>query len=83
MDNFQLLHQEGNPLQTFFFSQHRTPVPPTKTPSTFTIVEIQTPLPDFILGMTPYWIFSAWQIWAEIFRYLRDNISISSLSIDR
>ena len=33
-------------------------------------------LPDFIMGIIPFMIFSAWLVWAEISRYLRGETAI-------
>ena len=50
---------------------------------TFTTFEIQTWLPDVILGINPFRIFCAWLVWAEVTYHLGKNKTVSSLSIDR
>ena len=50
---------------------------------TFTAFEMQTWLPDFIMGINPFGVFCAWPFWAEEIGYLGNNTLISSLSIDR
>ena len=49
----------------------------------FTTFEIQTWLPDFILGLNPFRTFYAWPRGAEVARYLGNDTVISSLSTDR
>ena len=49
----------------------------------FTTFEIQTWLPDFLLGINPFGIFGAWPVWAEIARYIGNKIDISALSTNR
>ena len=48
----------------------------------FTTFEIQSWLPDFMLGINPFWIFCAWPVWVEVAHYIGNKIVISSLSID-
>ena len=50
---------------------------------TVTTFWIQTWLPDFILGITPFRIFVTWPVKAEVTHYLQTKTVISSLSIDR
>ena len=50
---------------------------------TFTIFEIQTWLPDFIMGMARLRIWTAWPVWAEVPVTLGIKTKLSSLSIDR
>ena len=50
---------------------------------TFTTLEIQIWLPDFILGISSVRIFCAWPIWAEVTSYLGNDTVVSSLIIDR
>ena len=49
------------------------------TEHTFTTFEIQIWLPDFILGTNPLRTSCTWPIWAEVTRYLGNNIIISSV----
>ena len=50
---------------------------------TFTIFEIQTWLPDFIMGITCLRNWTAWSIWAEEPVTFGNKTKLSSLSIDR
>ena len=55
----------------------------TSREDTFTTFDIQTWLPDLILGINPFGIISASSVRPEVFRCLGNNKVISSLSIDR
>ena len=50
---------------------------------TFTTYEIQTWLPDIILGMDRFRNLTAWPVWVEVTGYIGNKTKISSLSIDR
>ena len=50
---------------------------------TFTMFELQTWLPDFILGINPFGIFLAWPVCPDVTSDIRNNTVVSSLSIDR
>ena len=68
--------------RAIFFTRHGRPWS-NPTWITFTIIEIQIWLPDFLLVINPIRIFCAWPIWTEVTRFLGNNTMISSLSIDR
>ena len=50
---------------------------------TFTVFELPTWLPDFIMGMNQFSNLTAWPIWAEVTCYTGNKTKNSSLSIDR
>ena len=50
---------------------------------TFTTYEIQTWLPDIILGMDRFRNLTAWPVWVEVTGYIGNKTKISSLFIHR
>ena len=49
---------------------------------TFTIFEIQSWLPDFIIGLNRFKKLTAWPVWKEVTCHIENKTKLSSLSID-
>ena len=50
---------------------------------TFTVFEIYTWLPDFIMGMNPFRNWTAWTVWVEATCHIGNRKTFSSISINR